>query len=66
MTTPREFHALIVLPDGQVLAAGGETQRRKGPAPGAVHALIDPSAARSGPPPLTEHSRIACALAAVR
>ena len=30
MTTPREFHALIVLPNGQVLAAGGETQNKKG------------------------------------
>jgi hypothetical protein len=30
MTVPREFHALIVLPDGQVLAAGGETQNNKG------------------------------------
>ena len=30
MTVPREFHALIVLPNGQVLAAGGETQNNKG------------------------------------
>ena len=30
MTIPREFHTLIVLPDGQVLAAGGETQNNKG------------------------------------
>ena len=30
MTTPREFHTLIVLQNGQALAAGGETQNRKG------------------------------------
>jgi hypothetical protein len=30
MTVPRELHALIVLPNGQVLAAGGETQNNKG------------------------------------
>ncbi len=30
MTIPRQFHTLIVLPDGQVLAAGGETQNNKG------------------------------------
>ena len=30
MTIPREFHALTQLPDGQVLAAGGETQNNKG------------------------------------
>jgi hypothetical protein len=30
MTIPREFHTLIVLPNGQVLAAGGETQNNKG------------------------------------
>ena len=30
MTIPRAFHTLIVLPNGQVLAAGGETQNNKG------------------------------------
>jgi hypothetical protein len=30
MTIPREFHTLIALPNGQVLAAGGETQNNKG------------------------------------
>ncbi len=30
MTIPREFHTLTVLPNGQVLAAGGETQNNKG------------------------------------
>jgi WD40 repeat protein len=30
MTIPREFHTLTPLPNGQVLAAGGETQNNKG------------------------------------
>ncbi len=29
MTIPREFHTLTVLPNGQVLAAGGYTQNNK-------------------------------------
>ena len=43
MTAPREFHALIVLQDGQVLAAGGETQNKKGqPSPTASAELYAP------------------------
>jgi hypothetical protein len=30
MTIPRAFHTLTPLPNGQVLAAGGETQNKKG------------------------------------
>ena len=30
MTIAREFHTLTPLPNGQVLAAGGETQNNKG------------------------------------
>jgi len=41
MTVPREFHALIVLPNGQVLAAGGETQNNKGQ-PSATAELYTP------------------------